>query len=58
LVFKAVAVFTEQLLELHRGQGMEIYWRDMFICPSEEQYTDTIVKSEKIFMNLRLGAIK
>ncbi|OXA43487.1 geranylgeranyl pyrophosphate synthase [Folsomia candida] len=40
----AVAVFTEQLLELHRGQGMEMYWRDSFICPSEQQYTDTIVK--------------
>jgi len=41
---KAVEVFTEQLLELHRGQGMEIYWRDSFICPSEEQYAETIVK--------------
>ncbi|CAL8106645.1 unnamed protein product [Orchesella dallaii] len=41
---KAVEVFTEQLLELHRGQGMEIYWRDNFICPSETQYKETIVK--------------
>jgi geranylgeranyl diphosphate synthase type 3 len=41
---KAVEVFTEQLLELHRGQGMEIYWRDNFICPSEAQYNETIVK--------------
>ncbi|KAF6024676.1 GGPS1 [Bugula neritina] len=31
-------VFTEQLLELHKGQGMDIYWRDSYICPSEEQY--------------------
>ncbi|XP_013774294.2 geranylgeranyl pyrophosphate synthase-like [Limulus polyphemus] len=28
----------EQLLELHRGQGMEIYWRDNFVCPTEEEY--------------------
>jgi len=41
---KAVEVFTEQLLELHRGQGMEIYWRDSFQCPTEQQYRDTIVK--------------
>jgi geranylgeranyl diphosphate synthase type 3 len=41
---KAVEVFTEQLLELHRGQGMEIYWRDTFQCPSEAQYKDTVVK--------------
>ena len=58
-------MFTQQLLELHRGQvvvgggvevveivgvevgsrrtfcvlqGMEIYWRDNFLCPSEEDY--------------------
>lgn len=35
---KAVEVFTQQLLELHRGQGMEIYWRDNLVCPSVEQY--------------------
>lgn len=46
-------VFTEQLLELHRGQGMEIYWRDNFICPSETQYKETIVKS-KFFINSEL----
>lgn len=31
-------VYTEQLLELHRGQGMDIYWRDAVICPTEEDY--------------------
>lgn len=35
---EAVTIFTQQLLELHRGQGMEIYWRDNFLCPSEEEY--------------------
>nr|XP_027239096.1 geranylgeranyl pyrophosphate synthase-like [Penaeus vannamei] len=35
---KATTVFCEQLLELHRGQGMEIFWRDSFTCPSEEEY--------------------
>lgn len=40
---QATSVFTEQCLELHRGQGMEIYWRDNYICPSEEEYT-TMVK--------------
>ena len=29
----AVGVYTEQMLELHRGQGMEIYWRDNFRYP-------------------------
>lgn len=38
-------MYTEQLLELHRGQGMEIYWRDSFICPSEEEYNQMTMKS-------------
>eukprot|EP00051_Salpingoeca_urceolata_P016347 m.216453 g.216453 ORF g.216453 m.216453 type:complete len:318 (-) comp18654_c2_seq12:3169-4122(-) len=34
----AVQAFTEQLLELHRGQGLDIFWRDTVQCPTEEQY--------------------
>ncbi|CAH2071794.1 unnamed protein product, partial [Iphiclides podalirius] len=47
----ATTVYTEQLLELHRGQGMEIYWRDNFQCPSEEEYKQmTIKKTGGLFM--------
>ena len=35
----------EQLLELHRGQGMDIFWRDSYTCPSEEEYKDMVIKS-------------
>ncbi|KAH9643300.1 hypothetical protein HF086_012970 [Spodoptera exigua] len=42
----ATTVYTEQLLELHRGQGIEIYWRDNFQCPSEEEYKEMTIKSE------------
>lgn len=38
----AVTAFTEQLLDLHRGQGMDIHWRDSVQCPSEEQYRDMV----------------
>jgi len=38
----AAAAFTEQLLELHRGQGLDIYWRDNLVCPTEEQYRDMV----------------
>jgi len=41
---QATHVFCEQLLELHRGQGMEIYWRDSYICPTEEEYKEMIIK--------------
>ncbi|XP_046981203.1 geranylgeranyl pyrophosphate synthase isoform X2 [Schistocerca americana] len=48
---EATTVYTEQLLELHRGQGMELYWRDNFTCPSEEEYKQmTIRKTGGLFM--------
>lgn len=48
---EATTVFTEQILELHRGQGMEIHWRDNFICPTEEEYKImTMKKTGGLFM--------
>lgn len=39
------------MLELHRGQGMEIYWRDSFTCPSETDYKlMTVRKTGGLFM--------
>ncbi|CAH4023345.1 unnamed protein product [Pieris brassicae] len=38
LGLEALKVFNEQILELVRGQGKEIYWRDMFVCPTEAEY--------------------
>lgn len=47
----AAKVYTEQMLELHRGQGMEIYWRENMICPTESQYKlMTIRKTGGLFM--------
>ena len=37
---EAVTIFKDSMLELHRGQGMEIYWRDTFMCPTEEEYRE------------------
>jgi len=49
---EAVNVFTQQLLELHRGQGMEIYWRDNFLCPTEEEYRLMISRKTGGLFNL------
>ncbi|XP_055351313.1 terpene synthase-like isoform X2 [Paramacrobiotus metropolitanus] len=47
----APQIFSQQLLDLHRGQGMEIYWRDSYQCPSEDQYrTMVIQKTGGLFM--------
>jgi geranylgeranyl diphosphate synthase type 3 len=45
-------VFTEQVLELHRGQGMEIYWRDNFTCPTEAEYRLMICRKTGGLFNL------
>ncbi|KAK9461950.1 isoprenoid synthase domain-containing protein [Lipomyces oligophaga] len=31
-------IYTEEMLNLHRGQGMDLYWRDSLVCPTEEEY--------------------
>nr|AFO69286.1 geranylgeranyl diphosphate synthase [Periglandula ipomoeae] len=35
---RAFAVYTEELVNLHRGQGMELYWRESLHCPTEDEY--------------------
>jgi len=39
---KAAVIFAEQLCELHRGQGMDIHWRDTSVCPTEDQYKEMV----------------
>eukprot|EP00123_Amoebidium_parasiticum_P000656 comp11520_c0_seq1/m.5968 comp11520_c0_seq1/g.5968 ORF comp11520_c0_seq1/g.5968 comp11520_c0_seq1/m.5968 type:complete len:319 (-) comp11520_c0_seq1:418-1374(-) len=36
--FEAMKILTEELIELHRGQGKDIYWRDTNVCPTEAEY--------------------
>ena len=38
-------VVTAELLSLHRGQGMEILWRDSLRCPTEEEYISMVNQS-------------
>lgn len=39
---EAIRVFMEELIHLHRGQGMDIYWRDNVQCPTEEDYIEMV----------------
>jgi geranylgeranyl diphosphate synthase type 3 len=43
---EAMALFSEHLLQLYLGQGMEIYWRDNNICPSMKEYKEIAKKSK------------
>jgi len=37
-----VTIYAEELCNLHQGQGMDLYWRDKNICPTEDQYLEMI----------------
>jgi geranylgeranyl diphosphate synthase type 3 len=37
---EAMRLCIEQFLKLYHGQGMEIYWRDNYTCPTVEEYQD------------------
>jgi geranylgeranyl diphosphate synthase type 3 len=35
----------DELINAHRGQGIEIFWRENMICPTEEQYLEMVGNS-------------
>lgn len=49
----AISIFAEELVNLFRGQGMDLFWRDTLTCPSEDDYLEMVAnKTGGIF---RLG---
>lgn len=38
----AIEIYTEELLNLHKGQGMDLFWRDTLTCPTEEEYLEMV----------------
>jgi len=49
----SISFCVEQMLELHQGQGMDIYWRDAHICPSEEDYKEMVLRSKSCVMYMQ-----
>lgn len=39
---EAVRIYTEELVNLHRGQGMDLFWRDTLTVPTEEEYLEMV----------------
>lgn len=35
-------MFAEELVNLHRGQGMDLFWRDTLTCPTEDDYLEMV----------------
>ncbi|KAH8897627.1 geranylgeranyl diphosphate synthase [Thozetella sp. PMI_491] len=38
----AFSIYTEELVNLHRGQGLELHWRETVCCPTEHEYIKMI----------------
>lgn len=43
LVGQLVNAYKLELIALHRGQGLDIYWRESRVCPTEQEYIDMIL---------------
>jgi geranylgeranyl diphosphate synthase type 3 len=54
----AMQVFVHELLNLHRGQGHDILWRDNLQCPTEEQYCDMVLDKTGGLFRLAVGLLQ
>ncbi len=39
---RAIKIYTDELCNLHRGQGMDLFWRDTLTCPTEDDYLEMV----------------
>ncbi|ETO74870.1 hypothetical protein F444_09475 [Phytophthora nicotianae P1976] len=37
---RALQVYTDEMLRLHQGQGLDIFWRDHLQCPTVDEYLE------------------
>ena len=54
----AMNTFVLELLNLHRGQGQDIIWRDSVRCPSEEQYKSMVLDKTGGLFRLAVGIMQ
>ncbi|CAI7573773.1 unnamed protein product [Penicillium glandicola] len=38
----AINIYVQEMLNLHRGQGMDLFWRDTLTCPTEDEYLEMV----------------
>lgn len=57
---EAVQIFVEEIKNLHRGQGTDLFWRDTCTCPTEDDYLEMVAnKTGGLFrLAIRLMQIK
>ncbi|KAL4732974.1 terpenoid synthase [Aspergillus similis] len=55
---KSLQVFIAELLNLHRGQGLELYYRDSLICPTEAEYMEIVTHKTGGLFRLAVGLLQ
>jgi geranylgeranyl diphosphate synthase, type III len=55
---KATQIFVQELLNLHRGQGYDILWRDMIRCPTEDEYLSMVCDKTGGLFRLSVGMLQ
>lgn len=55
---EAMKVFVGELLNLHRGQGHDIAWRDSVRCPTEEEYLEMVKDKTGGLFRLAVGLMQ
>jgi geranylgeranyl diphosphate synthase type 3 len=54
----AMQIFVHELLNLHRGQGHDILWRDSLQCPTEEEYCEMVIDKTGGLFRLAVGLLQ
>merc|ERR1712232_357033 len=54
----AMNVFCSELLNLHRGQGRDILWRDTIRCPDEDEYLKMVEDKTGGLFRLAVGLMQ
>ena len=55
---EAMDVFVGELLNLHRGQGHDIMWRDDVKCPTEQEYMEMVKDKTGGLFRLAVGLMQ
>lgn len=55
---EAINVYMDELLNLHRGQAMDIYWRDNVVCPTADEYLEMVQNKTGGLFRLAVGLMQ
>eukprot|EP00644_Phytophthora_capsici_P007399 jgi/Phyca11/506694/fgenesh2_kg.PHYCAscaffold_21_\ len=55
---KAMQVYTDEMLRLHQGQGLDIFWRDHLQCPTVDEYLEMVQNKTGGLFRLAVGLMQ